>query len=130
MKKPVPETREGIIEAHKAMWDWLSKHPTKTKEDWPVWKEYTRRPLFDCFLCDLTRKTPEASIERCHACPGNWTHKQFLTRFYPPCTRTAAPYREWSDAGTWMDNCESKQERADLLKRRRRMAKAIRDICD
>ena len=51
-------------EAHKKMWKWLAKNPTKTKYDWLelYTKNFATFPMNCCFAC-------EASHGMCDLCP-------------------------------------------------------------
>ena len=56
--------------AHKALWNWLSKHPGKNKNDWPGW-EYNKgkvsRVRSSCFACEYVVNRPD-----CAECPLDW----------------------------------------------------------
>ena len=57
---------------HMRLWNWLEKHPSKEKEDWPGWR-YLEYPVFYCFACsigtDRAKKSGKSIRERCGYCP-------------------------------------------------------------
>ena len=62
------------LTGHKALWDWLSKNPSKDEFDWPGWKhnggEYFSPLGFDCDYGAATNFNDE---EGCYNCPfGNF----------------------------------------------------------
>lgn len=63
---------------HMRLWNWLAKHPSKRKGNWPGWR-YVRVPLYYCFACsigaDRARKDGKKNIivDRCEYCPvADW----------------------------------------------------------
>lgn len=57
--------------AHKALWNWLAKHPTKTKLDWPGWEwngGKSKYALYFCFACEYSYKI----CGGCFHCPLDW----------------------------------------------------------
>lgn len=78
-------TREDYIKLHRELWDWLSKHPGKSKRDWLGWKEYGLYADNDCFACEACKEyrykfsglgaIPSGRWEsgnRCSECPLVW----------------------------------------------------------
>jgi len=63
--------------AHKALWNWLSKHPGKNKNDWPGW-EYNKgkvsRVRSSCFACEYAGNRPG-----CAECPLDWGIGEFCS---------------------------------------------------
>ena len=56
-------------QAHRELWDWLSKHPGKLKSEWPGWdRNYGPYPDNgnECFACD--------ACSDCSGCPLVWPH--------------------------------------------------------
>ena len=58
--------------AHKAFWNWLSKNPTKGKEEWPGWEE--NGGSLDCgnsycFACEYAMRDGRVD---CGGCPLMW----------------------------------------------------------
>ena len=74
--------------AHKELWNWLAKHPTKNKRAWPGWKnnggEYDK-PINLCFACDSADKDKTYGCPVCDSCPLVWPFGccQNLPRSWP-----------------------------------------------
>lgn len=65
---------------HKALWDWLSKNPDKTKDDWEGWKynggQYEVPKSF-CFACKYAYENNDGDdycIRYCYRCPLVWPY--------------------------------------------------------
>lgn len=64
------------LSAHKSLWNWLAKNPTKGKLEWPGWHRNggTYRSANKCFACDYARAMC-IELENntddyiCHRCP-------------------------------------------------------------
>lgn len=60
------------IRLHRALWIWLSKHPTKEKEDWPGWIFNGGNVTIikvNCFMCEAAEG--HCCVERCLLSWGN-----------------------------------------------------------
>lgn len=75
---------------HMCLWNWLAKHPSKGKENWPGWR-YVRVPIFLCFACsigvDRARKHTKTDYFPigCEYCPVmDWKHSSAKV----PCEKT------------------------------------------
>ena len=102
--------------AHRQLWDWLSKHPTMDKRDWPRWKSnggwYTEQKNF-CFSCQYVRHvSADTRYLDCDLCPLIWPNSDKLNF---SCDDDL--YGFWCDA--------SKNRR---YKEARRIAELIRDL--
>lgn len=90
--------------AHKELWDWLSKNPSKGKGSWPGWNcnGGSHNPICaSCFACEY-QEVNNISEECLYACPLIWPHD--------PCDE----FYDWDEA-------EGKDERIAL-------AEQIRDL--
>ena len=73
--------------AHKALWNWLSKHPEMVKEDWPGWESNGGNvtcTINQCFACEYDKD--------CVGCPLYWPNSIFCMlpkgigfKFYRSC---------------------------------------------
>lgn len=83
-----------------AMWRWLSKHPNKLKEDFPI-KSFTgmeknhKRPMAECFSCEYVSQ--KEYIKNCKNCPTLelWPTENEENIGTYPCCRENSPYRVW-----------------------------------
>ena len=91
--------KKETIRLHRELWDWLYKHPSKDKEDWPEWaRNYGYSSVRNlCFLCDY----------KGICCPVSWVKTD-------TCQGKGSYYFSWSSAKT--------------LKTRKKYAKLIRDL--
>lgn len=73
MKKVSRERFEWLKQKHYELWDWLSKNPDKTKDDWfALDKNRGVRIRMNCFACELNREIVEPCdlISMTDACSG------------------------------------------------------------
>ena len=63
---------------HMRLWNWLAKHPSKGKENWPGWR-YIRPALFNCFACSIAEDRAkkcgkmDSILFMCEFCPiSDW----------------------------------------------------------
>ena len=93
-------TRKKTIALHREHWDWIYRHPTKEKEDWPRFKHNggdIPRPLNDCFLCEYV--LDELNRISCSLCPIEWGNGK-------KCFNKGTAFDEWSLAttSTWQES--------------------------
>jgi hypothetical protein len=92
-------------EGHIALWDWLSKHPSKQKHHWPGWEKY---PSADyCFACE------EAICGKgtnCDFCPIEWVPGQGSGK----CCGPRSPYERWRLTSSLKDKMKLAAEIRDL----------------
>ena len=97
-------TKKRAIELHRELWDWLYKHPTKSKANWPRWwfnGGDLKSVDASCFLCEYIH-----GKSGCAGCPLDWS---------PSVICSAGGYfTGWDEAGTWQT--------------KRKYAKLIRDL--
>lgn len=68
-------TLEKAVELHRELWNWLAKHPLKSKTDWPKWGEVKKKYgyiRYHCFMCEIARRN--GNID-CSECPIDWQSK-------------------------------------------------------
>ena len=75
--------------AHKALWNWLSKNPEMTKDNWPGWGfnggkvAHVKSSCFACGYFGLKLRADD-----CEVCPLLWGERH--------CSNGL--YRDWEDA--------------------------------
>ena len=101
---PSKKQYEEAHERHIILWDWCAKHPTKEKDDCPMWEENggeweeNENACFACEVCD------QADLS-CTHCPIDWGVES--------CCTTGSPYLKWADS--------------ESMKTRKKYAALIRD---
>ena len=69
--------------AHKALWNWLSKHPEMDKEDWPGWESNggnVKDSGTDCIACDFALQVKEKG-QTCDFCPLCFPYDRCISGF-------------------------------------------------
>lgn len=64
------------LNGFRGLWDWLSHHPKKKKEDWTRWVTNGGDvPLVsnDCFLCEALKNNDDGCGEDGENCPADWS---------------------------------------------------------
>lgn len=93
---------------HRKLWDWLAKHPTKQKWNWPEWKNNggtIEEVTADCFGCESSYRDLDGDII-CPLCRECYRHHPEVCLY--------GNYHKWN----WSDDA----------KERRRLARIIRDL--
>ena len=67
--------------AHKALWNWLSKHPVREKLEWPGWKRNggnVKDSSSNCLACDFAGEVEddEDVLDVCDCCPLDFPYKR------------------------------------------------------
>lgn len=104
-------------EKHVELWDWLSKHPDKEKEEWPGWGKYGYTAIQYCYACDCTQSLMDAYADMfaegmtCgDICPLEWNG--------PTCRRDCYGHDGLYTRWVWEVNPD----------KRAALAKVIRDL--
>ena len=87
-------SKKKAVELDREKWDWLYRHPSKNKEDWPRWKKNggdLDEVSMDCFACEYVEQFEE---EECRLCPFVWPHAACLA------PNRKGLYNRWKDAKT------------------------------
>jgi hypothetical protein len=73
------------------MWDWLARHPTKTKSDYlkMIIKRVKNWPIGDCYVCEYMRTNDTEWSTDCGNCifKGLWPKG---------CSASLSVYKDWS----------------------------------
>ena len=102
-------TKEEAILLHRELWGWLVDNPTRNKNEWPRWGEFSqldpKRNQY-CFACMIT-------YDDCEDCILKW----------PGSTCSHLTENDWEANGLFeqWDACGNKEERSKL-------AAQIRDL--
>lgn len=59
-------TFDAAVKKHRELWDWLSKHPGKRKNDYAP----AHGIVNNCFFCEYTKGDCLGPV--CKRCPGIW----------------------------------------------------------
>ena len=70
MNKISGEEFKELKRNHYELWDWLSKNPDKSKEDWfTLENNYFKSAHVNCFACEFTLLTTGSESSKCNYCP-------------------------------------------------------------
>jgi hypothetical protein len=113
-------TKEKILWLHRELWDWLAKHPSCDKSEWPGWdrddtiisETYHRHS--ECFLCFYAFEHFGGCAEG-EQCLLDWGPAGF-------CLKSGSPYNIWSREDLpWVQDVRDPELRT-------KYAKIIRDL--
>lgn len=87
-------TLEDVLLQTFQMWTWLSKHPSKDKQEWPRWEVLKKDMPYYCPCCNYAQWAMLGEAKSCLFCP--------LFGFWPSNTHCAegnSPYAGWRNTG-------------------------------